>query len=218
MDKCTITILVIFSIIPTVSGHTIFFIDGYSVIWLAICYYIGAYIKKRDLYQLLSKKKFLSCLIFIACIVITYLSVLLNDFISFQTSLPMKDAFLDYTSPTILIYSIIIVSFFANWHPSERVSKIIRIMSPLSFNVYIIHCNVIIWNILANSLSPYANINPILFLLLIISSTLMIYIVCSSIDFIRETIERKLNLKQKIDNTIENKLSSLKNQLKSKML
>ncbi len=217
MDQCTVAVLLFFSLIPTVSNHSLFYINGYSIIWLAICYYIGAYIKKRSLVHLLSNKKSLMCLVFWGCIALTYFSVLLNDFIYPQTSWSTEDTYLNYTSPTVLISSIIIVLYFANLHLHEHTAKIVKTLSPLAFNVYIIHCNVVVWNLLSKRFAAYANISPVLFVLFLILSVSGIYAVCSAIDLIREAIERKLDLKHKIDHAVENKLLLIKDYMKQRM-
>lgn len=48
--------MVIFSVIPSIIANDIFGIEyGYSVSWLIVCYFIGAYIRKYGLSIKLNK-------------------------------------------------------------------------------------------------------------------------------------------------------------------
>lgn len=173
---------------------------GYSPWWLLILYLIGGYIK---IY--LSKKKFLHKKLIIGyctMILITLFSKIFIQYISIKVLGKNIDGgiLIDYVSPTVIIASILLVLIFRNINFMGYSIKIISFFSPLAFSVYLIHNNNLINKyIIIDSLKQIVDLKWYLFVIVIMGSTICIYILCSMIDLIRVLLFKKFKVKKKIE-------------------
>lgn len=202
LDKLALTLLILFSFVPVIMNDDLFVTkNGYSVIWLAVLYIFGAYIKKRDLASVISKRKHIPYLIYWGCIAITYISIISYGLISRQVSGKIESALLNYTSPTILVSSAMLVLIFSQMK-LKRLTGVIKILSPLSFSVYIIHCHDLLWRLMSNRLTGMAALPAPFFVLAVAGCVIAVYAGCSLIDFLRELAERKLKLRHHCDRIV----------------
>lgn len=114
--------------------------NGYSLLWLAILYVVGGYLARYKPLEKFSKR---ICLIsYFVCIVMTIASKL---FIQFLTNLVFGEAkggpiLVAYTSPTIVLSAVFLVCYFAKLGIGNKFSSVITVLAPLSFGVYLFHC------------------------------------------------------------------------------
>jgi surface polysaccharide O-acyltransferase-like enzyme len=75
------TIIILFSIIPTLFHNDVYKVDGgYSAFWLSMMYFIGAYIKKYGINTKINAKR---CFIgYLICIIVTWVSKFILDIIT----------------------------------------------------------------------------------------------------------------------------------------
>ena len=107
---------------------------------------------------------------------------------------------LSYLSPTVLICAIALVLCFSKIKFSVLLIKIITILSPLSFSVYIIHANPLIWeNLIKDRFLNLASFHPIFLAISVLVIAVLIYLGCSIVDIIRNKFFNVLRIKRKLE-------------------
>lgn len=191
------------SIIPTLQARDIFCtVNGYSSFWLIYLYLIGAFLKKN---HLLSNKKIntnLLVFIYLFSVFITFALKILFDKRILLPSLILKDggAFVNYTSPTVIISSICLILLFTSIKfKNNFFKKTIQIISPLTFSVYLISDNYYIRTYFINNKFIYAsNFSPAKIVLFVLSLSFLIFCICITIDYIREYLFKKMKIHDKL--------------------
>ncbi len=206
--------VILFSIMETITTNLNFGINvGYSFLWLAFLYVIGGYISTYDPFKKISKfKNFMG---YISCVSLTFISKIIIAIITQKIyGEPLYTTkFITYVSPLMLLSAIFLVNIFSKLEVNDKFSKIILFMAPMTFGVYIIHTNKIIYSrLLLNSLSNYSNYNVIILLIIVLSFSLIIYVLCSLIDWIRKKLFIILHIK-KIVSAIELLIEKVKKRL-----
>jgi hypothetical protein len=192
--KLVLTIIILFSILPTIINNDIFITsNGFSMYWLSMMYIIGAYIKK---YELNSKiKPSISLLGYFVFIIITWGCKLIIDVISNMLSLKHYESnpLINYTSPTIVGAAIMLLLCCSKINFGNIWKKIISIFAPVSFGVYLIHTEPLIWtNIIKDRFIDYLELNPTIMAIAVLGTALAIWFVCSIIDSVRLKIFKLL--------------------------
>lgn len=156
---------------------------GCSMLWLVALYLVGAYIKLHEPdFRFLSKKWCL--LLYCACILIIWGGVLLNG--AGITTL-LHSRFLTYTSPFVVLSAVGLFLFFLQCRfRSTAVQKSIRFFAPISFGVYLIHTNPVIFQrVLKGAFAFYQKYPVWLSVLFVLLTALGIYLTCSLLDYLR---------------------------------
>lgn len=124
-----VTIILLFSVLPLFRGKDIFGTGkGYSALWLALLYVMGACIRKnKDVAGIHAG----------AAILLYMLSVMMAWI--------ARGRFVSYTSPAILAAAIFLLLGLSGIHLQEWMNKGIAVISPLVFSVYIIHVHPLVW-------------------------------------------------------------------------
>lgn len=183
------TIVIILSVIPCVFQKDVFKSEwGYSMIWLLALYLLGGCIKITESEKKLKKGVLL--LIFLICVIITFLSTLLRG-INKYTFL------LTYTSPTVLIGSVSVLVLFSQFNICGLLKKLISFFAPLSFGVYLAHNEPHIFNeVLRGRFSSFGAFSPDKFVIAVFATVLAIWLVCSMIDYVRLKLFKFLRIKE----------------------
>ncbi len=137
-------IVVFFSFYSTIAGR---FSDpfglnnGHSFLWLLVLYLLGAWIKKCQSSDKIRTKHLL--VILLICFLVTWLIKLVC---SFMLAPLMGDSFhsvgnllIYYLSPTTLGIALCSLMLFCKFNISSVFIRIVKVISPLTFGVYIIH-------------------------------------------------------------------------------
>ena len=192
-----ITLLILFSFIPSILNTDFFIIEnGYSFVWLLTCYIIGGYIRKTDF----NIKKRVSIPLIITIPIILLFGNMLIDY-KFGGH---HDYMVSYTSPLILSSALACLLLFKNIKINKD-SIIIRTLSTISFDVYIIHCHVLIFDIfLKDAFSFVSGFNIIIQPLISILIGITIYASCSIIGWIRMIVFEKLMINKLIRRISDN--------------
>ena len=213
--KMIFVVLFIFCLLGWISStlfNTIFGLNnGYSFLWLSVLYFIGAGIKLYGLEVFFIKGKisqntilfialFSGVLTFISKIVLSKLTMLVLGHELFV------DAFYSHLSPTVLIEAICLVIYFSNL--KIRGNKALTKISGATFGVYLIHQTPFFTNYCWNFLSKYRTAPIFKYILVIFSSVICIYVVCTLIEMIRLFIFDKLRVCN-ISNKISEKINKL---------
>lgn len=204
LKTSAVFIIIVFCCIGRLSTKVANLNGGYSVLWLAVLYLLGAYIKK---YELLSKLSPLKCLIgFFSCVVLTSISriVLFNiSRIVFGEGGRGTNLLVAYTSPTILLSAIFLVCLFIKIKVGNKAKNIIAFLSPMAFGVYLIHCHPVIYLSFENAFSWVA-LEPIYFgLFIAIGIAFIIFVLCLFFDWVRLLLFKVCKVK-KFSSWIEN--------------
>lgn len=178
---------------------------GYSFLWLAILYIIGAYVKKIGLYKNFQKKNLLFTGVLLLlltwgwklCIGRMTMRILGREF--------ADRLLISYTSPTILGIALVLLFYFAQVNTSAFVKKCIGVTAPAAFGVYLIHTHPLIFShILKGRFAEVAKLSPWLLLIAVLGIAIAIFTVCILLDKLRACIFKLLKLNQ-LAVTIETK-------------
>ena len=169
---------------------------GYSVVWLLICYLIGAYFGKfkHDYHGI---KKFIHYFVYI---IVFYYSAILcykipnksimygYGYYKIKLMTFLKSIFVMRISSVPMIFqSICVLLFFTQIKYNQYLGKIITFIGPLTFGVYLIHENPIIRNFVIKNLfkkDPY-NLTLRIVIKLVLLRGLKVFGVCALIDYLR---------------------------------
>lgn len=199
--KLILTILIIFSVIPTMfmsdPFHTNF---GYSMIWLCVLYIIGGLIRKNDsCVRNISKQKWLG--IYFLCCILTWISKMILSICSYDFIADHSGVLIYYTSPTIILSAVSLLLFFSNLNIQNRnVISIVNNISPLSFSVYLIHTHPLIFNfVLGGCFVSFCASSPFMLLFKVMCTAIVIFAFCLFIDFIRKKLFDYMHLDDKVE-------------------
>ncbi len=188
---------ILFSVIPTLIQADVFSVKaGYSPLWLMIMYFVGAVLKKFDVEPNGEKRKYL--FLYIIMVVLTFISKLGIAFVTqklFNREI-LSGFLVSYISPTIVFSGIFLVAFFSKVHLNKIATKIVSVMSPLTFGVYLIHTQYFAWNYLNGKFVNFSNMNPILLFVSVILPAFAIYLLCSFVDYIRQGLFKIFKIKR----------------------
>ena len=184
LKKLIVINFIVFSILDwIIPGDTLFVRTGYSCWWLIILYFIGAYIKKYDIRDGISKR------IYFCSLFITFgLTLLLFSF-NIGILDYLSGIFYSYLSPFVLLISISLIKIFKDLRFGVKGQKLIKCIVPYSFGVYIIHEHYVIRNLLIKDNFIFLlKLNSFALLFAVPLISLGIFTVCIIIDMFRAKI------------------------------
>lgn len=202
------SIVVIFSLLPTVfqtrvlpifPGDVFFTVDGYSPLWLALLYLIGAYIRKYDLFSSVSCGKALG--VYLACVLVTWGEKMAVEWgwETFGGGWQSSGILVSYTSPTILLCAVSLLAFFVKLRVPRWSEGVIRRLSPLSFSVYLIHVHPLVWlHFMTNRLTHYGSYGTLKLAAAVVATALAIYLFCTLLDAVRAWVFGALRLRERL--------------------
>lgn len=187
-----ISVLLLFSVLQVGFGCDVFTVgNGYSTIWLAVLYVLGAYFKK---YEILKKFKPIQCLlIYLLCVLITWGSKLYMEY----AGIGLSDILVNYLSPTMVLAGVSLFAFFIHIRPGLIGSKIISKLSPLAFGVYLIHVHPFVWNVMTYKLTGLLNGSAMRLVTGVLLISLAVFLICIMIDFIRTVLFNVIKIKKR---------------------
>lgn len=223
--KLLILLLVIFCIIPFITGNKAFGNTGYSLYHFTFLYLIGGYLRKYPIeksyiYKIFTKKSYQLTLLFV------YVFLALLNYMITKTSdslLHIDDIFDEilnnflvmirmYSNPITTLQS---VAFFLLFGTFNFKNKFINKISKLTIGVYLIHDNDFVRRYLYDWLKiDNRYIYSSKFILYIFGCVILIFIVCAIIEALRQFIFKKI-YNMKISNNIRNKYYNYLKELKN---
>ena len=116
LNAIFVLVVLFFSILSCISYSDVFSLkEGYSVLWLLACYFIGAYMKRFKIFEKIKSWK-LICII-VLCVVLTWgFKIVLDIF----TQSPRSGLLIAYNSPTVLLMSMALVVLFARMKFADK--------------------------------------------------------------------------------------------------
>lgn len=165
--------------------------DGYGMFWLMYLYFLGAGMKKYGFFCKLSTCKLLAGYILMAAL--TFLTVYVYNMLPDPMPGEVGDLiqeygsfrFISYLSPTIVAEAVFLSVACINWRVPNWMRKPLVWLSPLIFQVYIIHTHPIPFSYLWNKLAFLAEKSTKIMVISVLGYALGIFLVCIAIDWVR---------------------------------
>lgn len=205
LKRLLISCLCLFTVLPTVLyKDSFYFKNGYSMIWLMILYLFGAYFHKYKINCLHSSKKYIA--LYIVNVLLAFLSKYILEKVTFFIfgSPSLGNTFIHYNSLFIVFSAFGLFLLFVNLNIKHNLLiKAIKLFSPLTFSVYLIHTHPLVFNnILHNSFVFISKYSIGLMFIFILISAFMIYLICSFIDWMRIQLFTITKVEYKLINII----------------
>jgi len=200
-----ITLFTLFSIIPTITSIDIFRIyGGYSLIWLVVLYFIGAYIKLYGLGK--ERKRAFYIIWYFASIGCVWLSKLILTYWGYN-----GNVLIDYTSPFIVSSAVSLLVLFSGMNITKRIPRIlIRFFAPAAFSVYLIHAHPLMWNrVMHLRFAGLVSFGTLAFAASVLAVAAVVFIACSLVDHLRIALFKILrvsSLAEKLEAKIQKTL------------
>lgn len=187
-----VILIVLFSVLPLFSEGDLFATHaGYSLLWLATLYLLGASIKR---YEHAVRPAWQYALGYGVCMVLALAGKLGGDMLSarYFPNHALGAKAMSYTSPAILLGSLLLLLLFRQVKAQgQPVRDLITFFAPLSFGVYIIHTNPKVWQyLLMNRMAWAAQLPAPLLLLTVTGIAAAVFLVCAMVDFVRHSLFR----------------------------
>lgn len=182
---------------------------GYSALWLAYLWCVGAFFSKYAVNFNVKKSIMLGGYILASLVLIvsqiTAYKVLGR--IGWDTS---GDEMLIYTSPFCIFAALFLCSTFIKMQFGKRTAKIVSALVPYSFGVYLIHDHPIVRSVIvANSYNYMLAVPKSIQWLFPILFSMLLYCICSGLDFLRQLLFHFVGIHkliERIGNTLDNLL------------
>jgi len=191
--------LVVYSLIPTaVVGDPFMLGKGYDGLWLLLMFALGAYIRKYDLFKRITLPG--AAVIFIACAAVTVAGGYVREGIMVRMT-GEKSGYgwlLRNDSPTMVIGAASMLLFCARLRIS-RGKRIIALLAPLCFSVYLIHEHPLFHSIMHTwGLYHIAELRTVLIVPAVLGVALGVYAACSAIDLLRHWLFGRLGVSRRL--------------------
>lgn len=194
LNRAVVTIIMFFSLFECISfilnkEYTISsLLNGYSFVWIFLMYYVGACLRKTKIYLKINVKKSLIILLSLSVFNIVwflYMGTILNRIIPVAHN--WSRLFIYYTSPTVVLISILLVCVFARIQCTKSLENIAKFIAPRTFSIYLINSQyLIVKNIFsAEKMAFLLDKTGLLLILYVIFITIVFIMVCLVVDSLR---------------------------------
>ena len=208
LKKLALMLFLLFSVataLPKVNGSDFLqMVGGYSFVWLAVLYLLGACIKKCH-FQRREKWKYLLAYFAMAAFSWIFKIGMENYTRKVYGEAKFGRLFTSYTAPTILLCAVCLLLIFETLEiKSEKGKKWITYLSPLAFSVYLIHTHPLVFGtILKGAFSGYRSLPAPLAVLAVLASAVLIYIACTLVDIVRRKLFKLGKVRSKCEKAVD---------------
>lgn len=188
-------ILFVFSLLPYLLRNDPFLTSsGNHALWLTILYALGAYIRKHNLFDNISFKKLAVYFAGAAAVQMSAGFVLQKISLLLTGKATTLWYFVCHDSPTLLALSILMLALFTKVRLSIS-NPLFRRLTGASFSVYLIHDHPVIRRLIIIPLGAHlAALPAVLVIPCVLLSGMLIYLVCTVIDALRDRIFKLLRI------------------------
>ena len=198
--------LFVFSILPYLLRNDPFLTSrGNHALWLMILYLVGAYIREHNPFEHVSLRKLIYLFAFASMIQMS------TGFVLQQISRIIRGKettiwyFICHDSPTVVVLSILLLAIFSKLQISIH-QPAFRMLTLSSFSVYLIHDHPIVRRLVIKPLGFHlASLASLGVIPGTVAAGLLIYLICSLIDMLREVVFRALRIQMHLSD-LENKI------------
>lgn len=172
--------------------------NGYSLLWLMVLYLIGGYIKKFNI-TMGNKIKLFIGYMGIVCITFIFKMIIQTATNKIFGEPKLGRWFIRYTSPMILAASLCLFLIFESVVIRKKHICVVNKLSRLTFGVYLVHDNPFVRDYLIKNSFLDVLVKPWgVEILCIFGSAMLIYTICSLIDFLRYKVFELCKIKKRI--------------------
>lgn len=192
-----VTVLVLFSVIPTLIHKDVFPVSGgYSVWWLGILYMLGMYIKKYGFFT--GMKTGTLWALYAGCVFFVWSFKMILDVVSPLVIGQVRGGgmFIAYNSPFIVGTAVSLFLIFSRMRfSSRRVIACISWLAAASFSVYVIHCNLLLGRLfLWDLFGKCASSSPVMMVVKVVAMAVAVYLACSLVDSVRRYLFKMVDV------------------------
>lgn len=146
-------ILVLFCLLPISPLTDAFYLhDGYSVLWLCVLYLLGGYCGKTGILRRISPGKWLG--IYGFSVFFAFAPRMLALWWKPELwAMGYGNILIEYTSPTIVACALALLAVFFRMELPGWCEKIVRVLSPHTFGVYLFHAHPLMFRLLEGRFS-----------------------------------------------------------------
>ncbi|MBR5427986.1 MAG: acyltransferase family protein [Clostridia bacterium] len=197
--RVVIASIILFSIIPFLWAKDTFSTNnGYSLLWLMVLYFVGAYIGKYNIFEKI--KKYQALIGYIVCILlICVVKYLLRKYLHSFLGQTIDNSWLvNYTSLPVFGSAVFLLLLFRDIDLPNAAKKVVAVFAPLTFGVFVIHVLPLVnKNFIHEKFGVFTGYSPIVLVLSVLGTAAVIYLACSLIDFIRARLFDLLKIKER---------------------
>ncbi len=178
-------------------------LQGYSFIWLACLYLIGAYISRYNPLEKVQAIKLINNIIFSVCVTFFSIYFMLEhpkaSFGYFSSSV-----LFNYCSIFMVIMAVSLLELFKRIKLKDGMIRLTKFLTPTSFGVYIIHVQTYAWiYIMHDRFTFMLQYNTLIMVFLIFLFTFIVYMVCSCLELFRIRLFKCLKVTVFVDKICE---------------
>ncbi len=185
-------LFVTLSVVSTFGLRDYFKINsGYSPFWLMFCYLVGGYIKLYSNEEKTKKRRWIYlCIVLLNTVAVMCVWILIN--ILFSTSKGFETV-TGYLSPLTVCNAALLLLVFSSLDVKGSFArKVVKSFSGAAFDVYIIHCQILVFNVFITEKFAFLNELSMLSAIgMFLASGIAIYLLCYAI-YIARTVIFKL--------------------------
>lgn len=175
-------LIALFCLMPLITLGDLFQLtDGYHFGWLMALYLMGGAVRLHGLGWL--KNKAVSLIVFLCCALLGWACRL--GVIALGAP-QLHELLLAYTAPTMLLCGLALLSLFRGMRLPVWAQRIIGVLSPLTFGVYLIHDNPLVReHLVLSSTASLAGLSPLHLLLALAACWAGVYAMCLLLEWLR---------------------------------
>ena len=172
---------------------------GYSVLWLLALYVTGACVRHSGFGQKAAWWKL--ALAAAACVL---LSPLWRETVTAIPEPPpfwknQRDQLLSYTNPMLAAFSLLMLLIFSRIRLSSAAAACVKLLSPLTFGVYVIHVHHVNWTWIETLYKPLGKLPVPLVIPAVLAAGLGLFLACAALDWLRSLLFRLLRIRPRLD-------------------
>jgi surface polysaccharide O-acyltransferase-like enzyme len=177
---------------------------GYHIVWVTVLYVTGYYCKRFGFGRLGRY----AVPVYLGCMVLAFISRVVLEMLDMRgiTQAPPIVLLEKYTSPTLYLGSIALLSLFVRLQLKGRAAGLIAAISPLTFGVYLFHVHPLVYDrLIFLSMVPFGGLTfPALVGVLVVVCA-GVYLLCLGLDWLRLKLFELLRVKH-LTQRLEKKL------------
>lgn len=196
LSRILVSVAIVMSVVGKLTHTDPFMLQGgYSISWLVIMFFFGGYLRKYGAFSKWSSRKlFMGYLGFVALSVILEHIAYLPQY--FYCPALEKLSMMSYRAPTVLGAAVMLFLWCERLTLNQRMLKMIKFLSPLSFGVYLIHVHPVVYSKITGLFQPYVQLSAWGLAITVPLTAAAIYIICTLVDWLRFLLFKILRLEK----------------------
>ena len=201
----------VFSVMPTLLFRDLFATRyGYAPVWLGTLYLLGAYVRKYEPGRSFSKKRLFAW--YLGFVLVSWaVRWAIESFTLHRLGeMKMGQYLMEYSSPTTLGAALMLLMLFSGLQVRQpAVRRFVQFVSPLTFGIYLIHTQPLVWvQILGKRFAAFADNRALVCIPQILLAATAIYLICAVIDAVRVQLFRLLRIRD-LSDWLQDRLTAL---------